>query len=140
MCPGAKTETDPKVLKTKLLINWTGPYKVLAVGLCSAADNPDGSRLGAKLLYLDLSSDVSGAVARRRVSVQRCKPCANPDDRGDMPKYISAGLTQYVLNNFSKNPHRTTSPKTTFRLLFKDSKWRRTPDTDRFAVEVGSSR
>ena len=69
MCPGAKTETDPKVLKTKLLINWTGPYKVLAVGLCSAADNPDGSRLGAKLLYLDLSSDVSGAVARRRVSV-----------------------------------------------------------------------
>ena len=36
---------------------------------------------------------------------------------------------------------RTTSFKTTFRLLFKDSnKWRRSPDTNRFAVEVGSSR
>ena len=46
MCPGAKTETDPKVLKTKLLINWTGPYKVLAVGPCTPADTPDGSLSG----------------------------------------------------------------------------------------------
>ena len=43
-----------------------------------------------------------GADARRRVSVQSCEPCANPHDQGDMPKYLPAGLTQYVLNNFSK--------------------------------------
>ena len=41
--------------------------------------------------------------ARRRVFVQRCKPCANHKDRGDMPKYFPAGLTQFVLNHLSKN-------------------------------------
>ena len=29
---GAKTDTDAKVLKAKLSLNWTGPYKVLTVG------------------------------------------------------------------------------------------------------------
>ena len=47
---GVKTNTDAKVLKAKLGINWTGPYKVLAVGLCSSADTPDGSPLGNNLL------------------------------------------------------------------------------------------
>ena len=98
---GAKPDTEPKVLEAKLSLNWTGPYKVLAVGPCSSADTPDGSPLGAKLLCLDLPCDMPGADARRRVSVQRCKPCANPHDRGDMPKYLQAGLTQYVLNSFS---------------------------------------
>ena len=51
-----------------------------------------------------------GADARRRVSVQRCKPCANPHDQCDMPKYFPAGLTQYVLNNFSQKspPYHVT--------------------------------
>ena len=40
-----------------------------------------------------------------RVSVQRCKPCANPHDQGDMPKYLPAGLTLYVPNNVSKKFH-----------------------------------
>ena len=49
-------------------------------------------------------------LARRRVWVQRCKPCANPPDRGDMSKYLPAELTQYVLNNFSKKspPYHVT--------------------------------
>ena len=71
---------------------------------CTPADTPDGPLLGAKLLYLGLPSDTSGADARRRVSVQRCKPCANPHDRGATPKYLPAELTQYLLNNFSNNP------------------------------------
>ena len=97
--------------------------------------------MGDKLLYLDLLSDMPGVDARRRVSVQRCKPCANPHDQGDMPKYLPARLTQYVLNNFSKkSPPYHLLLKTTFRLLFNDSKWRRSPDTNRFAVEAGSSR
>ena len=29
---GAKTDTDAKVLKAKLSLHWTGPYKVIAVG------------------------------------------------------------------------------------------------------------
>ena len=45
---------------------------------------------------------MSFADPRRRVSVKRCKPYANPHHRGDMPKYLPAGLTQYVLNKFSK--------------------------------------
>ena len=45
-----------------------------------------------------------GADACRQVSVKRCKPFANRHDRSDMPKYLPAGLTLYVLHNFSKNP------------------------------------
>ena len=102
---GAKPGMDAKVLKAKLSLNWTGPYKVLAVSPCSSVDTPDGSPLGAKLLYLILLSDIPGADAHRRVSVQRCKPCANPNDRGDIPKYSPAGLTKYVLYNlFKKSP------------------------------------
>ena len=97
---GVKANTDAKVLKAKLALNWTGPYKVLAVGPCSAAETPDGSPLGSNLLYLDLPSDLPGSDARRRVAIERCKPCANPHDSGDMPKYLLAGLTQYVLNKF----------------------------------------
>ena len=51
---GAKTDTDAKVLEAKLSLNWTVPYKVLAVGPCTPAETPDGSSLGAKLLYLDV--------------------------------------------------------------------------------------
>ena len=69
---GAKTDLDAKVLKAKLLLNWTGPYKVLAVGLCSSADTPGGSPPGAKLLHFDPPSDTPGTDAHRRVSVQRC--------------------------------------------------------------------
>ena len=85
---GAKTDTDAKVLKVKLSLNWTGPYKVLAVGPCTPADTPEGSPLGTKLLYLDLPSGMPGADAHRRVFVQRCKPCANPYDHANMPKSI----------------------------------------------------
>ena len=74
----AKANTDTKVLKAKLALKWTGPYKVLAVGPCSSADTPDGSPLGDSLLYLDLPSDLPGSDARRRVAIERCKPCANP--------------------------------------------------------------
>ena len=83
---GAKAGTDAKVLKTKFVLNWTGPYKILAVGPCSSSDTPDGCPLGDKLLYLDLPTDMPGAGAHRRVSVERCKPCTNPHDGGHMPK------------------------------------------------------
>ena len=107
---GVKANTDAKVLKAKLALNWTGPYKFLAVGPCSSAEIPDGSPLRDNLLYLDLLSDLPGSDARRRVSIERCKPCANPHDSSDMPKYLPAGLTQYVLNNFSKKspPYHVT--------------------------------
>ena len=90
---GAKTDTDAKVLKAELSLIWTAPYKVLAVGPCTPADTPDGSLLSDKLLYLDLPFDMPGADARRRFSVQRCKPCANLHDHDDMPKHSRAGLT-----------------------------------------------
>ena len=117
---GVKANTDAKVLKAKRALNWTGPYKVLAVGPCSSAETPDGSPLGDNLLYFDLPSDLPGSDARRRVAIERCRPCANPLDRSDMPKYLPAGLTQYVLNNFQEVPsvprpsrRRFGSPPTT---------------------------
>ena len=112
---GVKANTDAKVLKAKLALHWTGPYNVLAIGPCSSADTPGGSPLGDNLFYLDLPSDLPGSDARRRVAIERCKPCANPHDSNGMPKYLPAGLTQYVLNNFSKK-----SFKTTFRLPSND--------------------
>ena len=75
------------------LAQLNGPYKVLTVGLCTPLTTPDGTLLGVRLLYLDLLSDMPGADAHRRVSLQRCKPCANPHDHGDMPKYLPPGLT-----------------------------------------------
>ena len=65
-----------------------------------------------------------GADPRRCVSVKRYKPCANPHDRGDIPKYLPAELTQYVLNNFSKEsrPYHVSQDDPH---LFSDSKWKR---------------
>ena len=98
---GVTVNTDAKVRKAKLAFNCTGPYKVLAVGPCSSADIPDGPPIGDNLLCLDLPSDLPGSDARRHVAIECCKPCSNPHDSSDMPKYLPTGLTQYVLNKFS---------------------------------------
>ena len=60
---GAKTDTDATVLETKLSLNWTGPYKFIAVGPCSYTDAPNGFHLSAKLLHFYLLSDIPGADA-----------------------------------------------------------------------------
>ena len=65
-----------KVLKEKLSLYWTGPFKIPAVGPAQAADTPDGRHLGDKLLYLDLPLNISGPAAKPRVTAARCKPCA----------------------------------------------------------------
>ena len=36
---GVKANTDANVLKAKIALNWTDPYKVLEVGPCYSADN-----------------------------------------------------------------------------------------------------
>ena len=84
---GLHKGVDNKVLKEKLSLNWTGPFKIVAVGPSPAATQPDGRPLGDKLLYLDLPSNLSGAAAKPRVTVARCKPCANPYDVDDMPRH-----------------------------------------------------
>ena len=102
---GLRKSADNKALKEKLSLNWTGPFKILAIGPSSAADTPDGRPLGDKLLYLDLPSNLSGPAAKPRVTVARCKPCANPYDADDIPRHLPAGLTQYVLHAFAaKSP------------------------------------
>ena len=110
MRQGAKANTNDKVVKANFALNWTGPYKILAVGPCSGAETPDDSPLGSNLLYLDLPSDLPGSGARRRVAIECCKPSANVLDSEDMPNYLPAGLTQYVLNNMSKTsqPYHVT--------------------------------
>ena len=66
--------------------------------------------LSDKLLHVDLPSEIPGADARCRVSMQRCKLYANRHYQGDMPDYLPAGLMEYVLNNVSKNspPYHVT--------------------------------
>ena len=75
---GLRKGADNKVLKEKFSLNWTGPFKILAVGPSLVVDTPDERPLGDKLLYLDLPSNLSGPAAKPRVTVARCKPCANP--------------------------------------------------------------
>ena len=91
---GAKSGTGAKVLKEKLSLNWTGPFKVLAVGPLPFDSAPDGRPLAAKLLFLDFPNDMPGPDAHYRVSVARCKACTNPHDTTDLPRYLPAGLTQ----------------------------------------------
>ena len=75
---GVKANTDAKVLKAKLELDWAGPYNVLAVGPCSSADTPDGSPFGDNLLYLDLPSDLPGSDARWRVAIERLQALRQP--------------------------------------------------------------
>ena len=75
---GAKAGTDAKVLRANLSLIWTGPFKIIAIGPSPAESTPDGRPLAAKLHYPDLPNDMPGADAPCRVSVVRCKPCANP--------------------------------------------------------------
>ena len=85
---GAKKGTDATVLKTKLSLNWIGPFKILAVGPIPTSDSPGGRPLHDKLLYLDLPCDLPRCDSKCRVSVVRCKPCRNPDDTDDIPKHL----------------------------------------------------
>ena len=122
---GLRKSADNKVLKEKLSLNWTGPFKILAAGPSSAADTPDGRPLGDKLLYLDLPSNLSGPAAKPRVTVARCKTCANPYDADDIPQHLPAGLTQNVLHAFvTKSPpyHVTTDGVSTPPILIDVAK------------------
>ena len=97
------------------------------MGPAPASDTPDNRPLHDKLLFLDLPSDLLGRNCKRRVSVERCKPCQNPDDISGIPTYLPSDLTQYVLNSFSAKslPFHVTL---------------RSRDTHSFAAVVGSSR
>ena len=83
-------------------LHWRGPYNILAVDPCFAAEPPDGSPLGSNLPHIDLPYHLPGWGARRRAAMERCKPCAKPHDNGNMPEYLPAGLTQYMLDDISK--------------------------------------
>ena len=105
---GLRKGGDNKVLKEKLSLNWTGPFKIVAVGPSLAANQPDGCPLGDKLLYLDLPSNLSDPAAKPRVTLARCKPCADPYDADASPN------TFYIPSPLS-HPH-TTSLRATLQL------------------------
>ena len=81
--------------------------------------------------------------ARMLAGAFRCNaasPVPSPTTKATCRSTCQRDLRSTCSTTSPRTPPRTMSPKTTFRLLFKDSKWRRSPDTNRFAVEVGSSR
>ena len=105
---GQGVSEDNSLLVTKLSLNWTGPYKILVVG---PGLGPDGRPVADKTLYMDLPTDVPGKDQKKPVSVDRCKMCHNPSDDSDIPKYLPAGLSKYVLHSFTDKPppfHPTT--------------------------------
>ena len=106
---GQGVSEDNSHLVTKLSLNWTGPCKILVVG---PDLGPDGRPVADKTLYyLDLPTDMPGKDQKKRVCADRCKMCHNPSDDSDIPKYLPAGLSKYVLHSFTdKSPpsHLTT--------------------------------
>ena len=104
---GLRKGADNKVLKEKLSLNWTGPFKVIAVGPSSAADTPDGRPLGDKLQYLDLPSNLSGPATKPRVwHVASLAPT-----RTMLTTYL--GISLPVLRNMSYTPSRPSRLHTT---------------------------
>ena len=99
---GARRGNDAIVFKTKLSFKWIGPFKILAVGLAPASAVPCGRTFTTS--SIDLLSDMPGHKPKPRVLVLCCKPCRNPDDIHDIPKYLPADLTKDVLNSFSTRP------------------------------------
>ena len=98
---GVKANTDAIVLKAKLALNWTGPFKMLAVGPCSVAMTEDGSPLGSNLLYLDLPSDPSGSDARRRVAIKRFKTLRQPPRQRERAQLPTGGADTVRAQPFS---------------------------------------
>ena len=47
---GAKSGTDAEVFQAKLSLNWTGPFKILAVGSSPSDYVPDGRPPAAKFI------------------------------------------------------------------------------------------
>ena len=124
MRQGLRKGVDNKVRKEKLSLNWTGPFKIVTVGPSPAAAQLDERPLEGKLLYLDLPSNLSGP-AKPRVTVARCKPCANPYDADVMPRHPPADLTQCGLHAFAtKSPpyHATTYGIATHPILIDVAK------------------
>ena len=102
--PTASTDADATVLKVKLSLNWTGPFKILEVG--PAASAPDKRRLADKVLYLNLPSDMPGASAKPRVTVERCKPCTGHT----MPTARGFHQLDYRALCPQQTPQQVTSP------------------------------
>ena len=109
--PSDKDCAKVPIIKEKKDLNWTGPFKIVAVGPSPTDNQPDGRPLGDKLLYLDLPSSLSGPAAKPRVTVARCKPCTNPYNADDMPRHLPAGLIQYILHAFAikSSPYHVTT-------------------------------
>ena len=99
---GQGVSEDTSHLVTKLSLHWIGPYKILVVG---PGLGPDGQPVADNTLYLDLPTGMPGKDQKKRVSVDRCKMCHNPSDDSDIPKYLPAGLSKYVLHSLTdKSP------------------------------------
>ena len=106
---GLRKGVNNKVLKDTLSFNWTGSFKIVAVGSSPGANQLDGHSLGDKLLYLDLPSNLSGLAAKPRVTVARCKSCGNPYGADDRPRHVPAGVTQNVLHVFAPPSYHVTT-------------------------------
>lgn len=90
----------------KLALNWTDPFNTLAVGPCPSDEVANLWRQGPCIRPSRWYARIWLQAARVGRIVQ-CKPCANPYSADGMSKYLSAGLTQYILSKFTSKfaPH-----------------------------------
>ena len=109
ICQGANADTDAKILRAKLSLDWTGPYKVLAIGPCSSPDTPEGSPLATKLVYLDLSSDDPARMHAGAFQYNAASPVPTPTTKTAC-RFICGRVCPNVCSTTcSRNPPRTAS-------------------------------
>ena len=90
-CQGVKAGTDDKALKDKRFARLDGPLQDSRCWPLLFRRHTGRFSSLFRLLCSYLHSNMLGGCTHHRVSVGRCKPCANLRDRGDMSKYLLAG-------------------------------------------------
>ena len=115
----AANNADTQVLKAKLSLNWTGPFKILAVGPLASA--PDNRPLADKLLYLDLPSPTCQAqTPKNAYPLHVASPAKTPTTLTTCPAfYRPASLNMYSTST-RPSLHHTTSQPTTSQLHSND--------------------
>lgn len=90
------SKNDAEVmLKSKLSLKWTSPFKILPGVPC--ASTLHGEPFCEMLLYLALLSRIGGEKAKIRVSVVRRKSYLEYHDSDDRSRYLPAVFTKYAL-------------------------------------------
>ena len=111
---GSKTYTGAKALKAKLSLNWTGPYKVLAVGPCSPADTRTARQSALRFHILIYRLTCPTRMLARAFWYNVASPVPTPTTVAAWRSIFLRGWRNMCSTTSLRNPPRTVPLKTTF--------------------------